>query len=200
LASLRNSRSSADFPNWFHDFVGHTLAEVPKAPEFSWIPLLTSIVVALGGLAAGYYTYRNVKSAEEDKLQIPVLKNKWYFDELYEVVFIKPVTWFSEVFVSKWMDQGAIDGILHAFGPSTGGIGSFIRDKFDVPFINRFLGDGSADATWWVGRICAPSKRDAFSSTSSFHFSSSLLWADCSTSSYWHRSTRWIFSILISLA
>ncbi|MCQ3937820.1 MAG: NADH-quinone oxidoreductase subunit L, partial [Chloroflexi bacterium] len=41
-------------PNWFHDFVGHTLAEVPEAPEFSWIPLLTSLVVALGGLTAGY--------------------------------------------------------------------------------------------------------------------------------------------------
>jgi NADH-quinone oxidoreductase subunit L len=143
-------------PNWFHDFVGHTLAEVPKAPEFSWIPLLTSLAVALGGLTAGYFAYRNVKSAEEDKLQIPVLKNKWYFDELYEVVFIKPVTWFSEVFVSKWMDQGVIDGILHAFGPSTGGIGSFIRDKFDLPFINRLIGDGSADATWWVGQNLRP--------------------------------------------
>ncbi|MDP1548439.1 MAG: NADH-quinone oxidoreductase subunit L, partial [Anaerolineales bacterium] len=143
-------------PNWFHDFVGHTLAEVPAAPEFSWIPLLTSLVVALGGLAAGYYTYRNVKSPAEDKLQIPVLKNKWYFDELYEVVFVKPATWFSEVFVSKWMDQGFIDGILHIFGPTTDGIGAAIRDKFDLPIINRLIGDGSADATWWLGKSLRP--------------------------------------------
>jgi hypothetical protein len=40
--------------------------------------------VALGGLTAGYFAYRNVKSPAEDKLQIPVLKNKWYFDEIYE--------------------------------------------------------------------------------------------------------------------
>jgi hypothetical protein len=40
-----------------------------------------------------------------------------------------PPTWFSEVFVSKWMDQGVcIDGILHIFGPTTGGIGAAIRD------------------------------------------------------------------------
>jgi NADH-quinone oxidoreductase subunit L len=143
-------------PNWFHDFVGHTLAEVPKAPEFSWIPLLTSIVVALGGLAAGYFVYRNVKSPEEDKLQIPVLKNKWYFDELYDFLFVKPAAWISEVFVSKWMDQGLIDGILHAFGPGTGGIGSAIRNYFDVPIINRLIGDGSADATWWVGKNLRP--------------------------------------------
>ena len=143
-------------PNWFHDFVGHTLAHVPKAPEFSWIPLLTSLVVALGGLFFGWLVYRNVKSPAEDKLQIPVLKNKWYFDELYDFLFVKPAAWFSEVFVSKWMDQGLIDGILHLFGPTTGGIGGAIRNYFDVPVINRFFGDGSADVTWWVGKNLRP--------------------------------------------
>jgi NADH-quinone oxidoreductase subunit L len=68
-------------PNWFHDFVGHTLEHVPAAPEFSWIPLLTSLGVALGGLFFGWLAYRNVNSPEEDKLQIHWLKNKWYFDE-----------------------------------------------------------------------------------------------------------------------
>ncbi|RJP54098.1 MAG: NADH-quinone oxidoreductase subunit L [Anaerolineaceae bacterium] len=143
-------------PNWFHDFVGHTLAEVPAAPEFSWVPLLTSLVVALGGLTAGYFAYRNVKAPAEDKLQIPILKNKWYFDELYDFLFVKPAAWFSEVFVSKWMDQGLIDGILHLFGPTTGGIGGAIRNYFDVPVINRFFGDGSANATWWVGKNLRP--------------------------------------------
>ncbi len=143
-------------PNWFHDFVGHTLAHVPEAPEFSWIPLLTSLVVALGGLFFGWLVYRNVKSPAEDKLQIPVLKNKWYFDELYDFLFVKPAAWFSEVFVSKWMDQGLIDGILHLFGPTTGGIGGAIRNYFDVPVINRFFGDGSADVTWWVGKNLRP--------------------------------------------
>ncbi len=143
-------------PNWFHEFVGGTLAEHPEAVEFSWIPLLTSLVVALGGLTAGYFAYRNVKTTAEDKLQIPVLKNKWYFDEIYDVVFIKPALWFSEVFVSKWMDKGFIDGILHIFGPATGGVGSAIRNYFDVPIINRLIGDGSADATWWVGKNLRP--------------------------------------------
>ncbi|HEY5730226.1 MAG TPA: NADH-quinone oxidoreductase subunit L [Anaerolineales bacterium] len=137
--------------NWFHDFVGHTLAEVPKAPEFSWVPLLTSLVVALGGLGLGYLVYRNVKSVSEDKLQIPLLKNKYYFDEAYDFLFVKPAYWFAENIVYKFMDQGVIDGILHIFGPSTGGIGSLIRDKFDLPVINRFFGDGSAEVTYWFG-------------------------------------------------
>jgi NADH-quinone oxidoreductase subunit L len=138
-------------PNWFHEFVGSTLAEHPEAVEFNWIPLLTSLVVALGGLTLGYFVYRNVKSQSEDRLQIPLLKNKYYFDEAYDFLFIKPATWFAETFVYKWMDQGVIDGILHAFGPVTDGIGSAIRNYFDLPVINRLIGDGSADVTYWFG-------------------------------------------------
>jgi len=143
-------------PNWFHEFVGGTLAEHPEALEFSWVPLLTSLGVALGGLFFGWLVYRNVTSVEQDKLQIPFLKNKYYFDEAYDFLFIKPAFWFSEVFVSKWMDKGVIDGILHIFGPTTGGIGSAIRNYFDVPVVNRFFGDGSADVTYWIGKNLRP--------------------------------------------
>ena len=143
-------------PNWFHEFVGGTLAEHPPVLEFNWIPLLTSLVVALGGLGLGWLVYRDIKSPAEDKFQIPLLKNKYYFDEAYEFLFIKPAIWFSEVFVSKWMDKGFIDGILHLFGPATGGVGSAIRNYFDLPVINQFLGDGSADATWWIGKNLRP--------------------------------------------
>jgi NADH-quinone oxidoreductase subunit L len=138
-------------PNWFHDFVGHTLHEVPESPEFSWIPLLTSLVVALGGLTLGYFVYRNVKSVSEDKLQIPLLKNKYYFDEIYDFLFVKPAYWFAENVVYKFLDKGVIDGFLHIFGPTTGGIGKFIREKIDLPIINELIGDGSANVTYWFG-------------------------------------------------
>ena len=138
-------------PNWIHDFVGGTLAEHPEAVEFNIIPLLTSLIVALGGLYLGWLTYRSVSSAAEDRLQIPLLKNKYYFDELYASLFVKPAYWFAETFIYKWMDQGFIDGILHIFDPITNGLGSFIRNYFDLPVINRFFGDGSADVTYWFG-------------------------------------------------
>ncbi len=138
-------------PNWFHEFVGGTLAEHPETITFNWIPLLTSLVVALGGLALGYFVYRNVNSVEEDKLQIPLLKNKYYFDEAYDFLFVKPAYWFAETFVYKWLDKGLIDGFLHIFGPATQGLGSIIRNYFDLPVINRFFGDGSADVTYGLG-------------------------------------------------
>jgi len=143
-------------PNWFHDFVGHTLEHVPAAPEFSWIPLLTSLGVALGGLFFGWLVYRNVKSPAEDKLQIPLLKNKWYFDEAYDFLFVKLAYWFSETFVYKWMDSGLIDGILHTFGKVTAWLGVNIRNYIDKLIINEFIGDGSARVTQWFGGRLQP--------------------------------------------
>ena len=138
-------------PNWFHEFVGGTLAEHPEAVEFNWIPLLTSLFVALGGLFFGWLVYRNVNSPAEDRLQIPVLKNKYYFDEIYDRIFVKPAYWFAETVIYKFMDQSVIDGFLHSFGPVTDRLGSAIRNYFDLPVINRFFGDGSANVTYWFG-------------------------------------------------
>jgi NADH-quinone oxidoreductase subunit L len=142
-------------PNWFHGFVGSTLAEEPEVLPFNIVPLATSLVVALGGLTLGWLVYRNVKTPAEDKLQIPVLKNKWYFDEAYDFLFVKPAYWFAETFVYKWMDQGVIDGILHTFGKVTGWMGDKIRNWIDVPIINGF-GDFVGYRTQDVGRGIRP--------------------------------------------
>jgi NADH-quinone oxidoreductase subunit L len=138
-------------PNWLHEFVGGTLSQPPAELAFNAVPLLTSLVVALGGLYLGWAVYRNVNSPAEDRLQIPVLKNKYYIDEFYDRVFVKPAYWFAENIVYKFLDQGVIDGILHIFGPLTQSIGAGIRNYFDLPVINRFFGDGSAEVTYGAG-------------------------------------------------
>jgi NADH-quinone oxidoreductase subunit L len=143
-------------PNWLHEFVGSTLAEVPPVLEFNVWPLLTSLVVALGGLFFGWWVYRNVNSPAEDRLQFPVLKNKWYFDEAYDFLFVKPSYWFAETFVYQWMDKGVIDGVLHAFGTVTAFLGTSIRQYIDKAVINEFIGDGIARVTQWFGSRIQP--------------------------------------------
>ena len=66
-------------------------------------------------------------------------------------MFVKPAYWFTENVVYKFLDQGVIDGILHIFGPLTQNIGAGIRNYFDLPVINRFFGDGSAEVTYGAG-------------------------------------------------
>ena len=132
-------------PNWFHEFVGGTLAELPKEVEFSWVPLITSLCVALGGLFFGWLVYRKVKSPKQDFLQIPVLKNKWYFDEIYNFVFVNPASWFAEKFTALYMDQTVIDGLLHCVARFSLFLGHVFRNYFDKPVINEFLCDGTGN-------------------------------------------------------
>ena len=126
--------------------------------EFSWIPLLISLVVALGGMGLGWYTYRGFKAVDTvdpmRKLLGPVyhfIENKYYFDQAYDVLFVKPAYWIASVFTEK-MDRGVIDGILHAFGKVSYFIGFSARDYFDTPVVNRFIGDGSAEVVQKFGQ------------------------------------------------
>jgi NADH-quinone oxidoreductase subunit L len=138
-------------PNWMHEFVGGTLAEHPEKIAFNFAPLLISFTVALGGLALGWWVYKDVKAGAPDPLQRPLgkiypwLKHKYYLDELYDRAFVRPAIWICEVFTT-WIDQGVIDGFLHAIAHAAGVIGTFFRNYIDKPIVNGsgdFVGEGT---------------------------------------------------------
>jgi NADH-quinone oxidoreductase subunit L len=140
------------WPNWFHEYVGGTLFEKPETVTFSWVPLLTSFVVSLGGLYLGWAIYRKIKAGAKDPLEsplgpvYPVLKNKYYFDELYDKLFVQPAYWVSETFTYLFLDRKVIDGILHWFAYITIVIGNFFRNYIDKPIVNGagdFVGEGT---------------------------------------------------------
>ena len=121
--------------NWFHHFIGGTLMHHPKGVNFSWFPLITSLVVALGGLGLGWLVYRNFKKGSEDPLKkvlgpvYTLFENKYYFDELYHIVFVKPAQWFSEKVVYLFMDRKIIDGLLHFTAQASFWLGMQFKTK-----------------------------------------------------------------------
>jgi NADH-quinone oxidoreductase subunit L len=145
-------------PNWWHEFVGATLLEKPEVIAFNHIPLYTSIVASLGGLYLGWLVYRSVKAGAPDPVEkvlgpfYKVLENKYYFDELYDFLFVRPAYWLAEIFTSSWMDRKAIDGVLHWFAHISGIIGNFFRDAIDKPIVNG-SGDWVAETTKKLGSI-----------------------------------------------
>jgi NADH-quinone oxidoreductase subunit L len=128
--------------NWFHEYVGGTLLEHPEAEVFLPVALITSLVVALGGLLLGWLAYRNYRKGAVDPVarglgpMFTVLRDKYYFDELYERVLVRPVYWLSETFASVWVDKGVIDGTLHLIGRAAVRLGHIFRDYFDAPVVN----------------------------------------------------------------
>jgi NADH-quinone oxidoreductase subunit L len=143
-------------PSWFHEFVGGTLLEHPAAVGFNSTPLLVSIAVALGGLGLGWLVYR--RAAQTDPVRkvlgpiYSLLEHKYYFDELYDFLFVRPAKWFAEQFTYMFLDRTVIDGILHRFARVAFSLGRIFRNNFDAPVINGF-GDFTASVTQSFGRL-----------------------------------------------
>jgi len=107
----------------------------------TWFLLLTPSLVLLS-IPISYYLFLKNKelSKEIANMNKPLynfLINKWYFDELYETIFIKPIKK-SGLFLWKFFDVKIIDG----FGPD--GISTFIKKcsikakKFQSGFIYQY--------------------------------------------------------------
>ena len=89
----------------------HAMHEVPL-----WVKLTASIVMLIGLFAAWYSYIRHTDIPEQAADQLgPIYRfvlNKWYFDELYNFLFVRPSFWIGRK-LWKLGDKGIID----RFGP-----------------------------------------------------------------------------------
>lgn len=96
----------------FNEHLMHAMHGVPV-----WVKL-SSTIAMLTGLFTAYMMY--IRSADAPQRLASTFRplynfflNKWYFDELYNAVFIKPAFWIGRVF---W--KGGDVGIIDRFGPN----------------------------------------------------------------------------------
>jgi len=96
---------------YFDEHLAHAMHEVPLL-----VKLAASIVMIIGLLIAWYAYIRNTdfpaKFVKEFSALHNFVFNKWYFDELYNFLFVKPAFWLGRVF---WK-VGDV-GIINRFGP-----------------------------------------------------------------------------------
>ena len=97
---------------YFNEHLMHAMHEVPL-----WVKL-SSTVAMLVGLTTAFFMYQRSEDAPQRLAATfaPVYRfflNKWYFDELYNFLFIRPAFWFGRLFW-KQVDIGIID----RFGPN----------------------------------------------------------------------------------
>ena len=89
----------------------HTLHDAHYVP--TWVKLSPFIAMLLGlGLAYQMYIRRPdwpAKLAESQRPLYLFLLNKWYFDELYDAIFVRPAKWLGN-FLWKRGDGDVIDG------------------------------------------------------------------------------------------
>ena len=80
-----------------------------------WLVSLLPFLMMVGGFAVAYYMYIVNKSApatlaRANPLLYRFLLNKWYFDELYDFLFVRPAFWLGRLFW-KGGDGAIIDGL-----------------------------------------------------------------------------------------
>jgi NADH-quinone oxidoreductase subunit L len=83
--------------------------------QVPWLVSLLPFLMMLGGFAVAYYMYMVNKTApatlaRANPLLYRFLLNKWYFDELYDFLFVRPAFWIGRVFW-KGGDGAIIDGL-----------------------------------------------------------------------------------------
>ena len=92
-----------------HNHIMHNAHEVPE-----WVALLPT-GIALSGIVLAYIMYMFAPSipgklASAFRPIYLFLLNKWYFDELYDVIFVRPTRALARMLWQK-VDAGLIDGV-----------------------------------------------------------------------------------------
>ncbi|MCY3797763.1 MAG: proton-conducting transporter membrane subunit [Chloroflexi bacterium] len=118
----------------------------PHAPPFNIVPVATSFIVALLGLWLGYLVYwrKPLKAGQADPMENflgplhPILQNRYYLDDVYIAVFVKPSQWLAQQVIA-FLDRGIIDAVLHVIARIFTWLGDLIK------VLNLWLIDGVGD-------------------------------------------------------
>jgi NADH-quinone oxidoreductase subunit L len=96
----------------------------------SWALMVTSVVASLAGLAVAWQLYLRGR-VDVAKIGVPqsglhrLLLNKYYVDELYDRVFVRPLfalsRWCAEAFDARVID-GAVNGVAAVIARAAAGL------------------------------------------------------------------------------
>ena len=89
-------------------------AVLKKDPQYLWV-FWIPVIVTIGGFLVATFTYlfnRGIgkRIASTGGPLHSLLYNKWYFDEIYQVLLVRPLAWLGDLFW-KGGDKRIIDGL-----------------------------------------------------------------------------------------
>jgi NADH-quinone oxidoreductase subunit L len=93
----------------------HILEEMHHIPAI--ITFLPTVMMVLGFIISWYFYIRRpdvpVRLAQEHDILYRFLLNKWYFDEIYDFIFVRPTFW-----IGRLLWKGGDGWLIDGFGPN----------------------------------------------------------------------------------
>jgi len=91
--------------------------EVHLAASTEWLLMGVATAIAVAGMAGAVIMLKpeKLKAAKEAPAETgiqKVLLNKWYVDEIYDALIVRPTVWMSRNVLWKFFDTGVIDGAM----------------------------------------------------------------------------------------
>ncbi len=117
-------------PHFLEPVVGEPVVTVPHEQER--FVMIVSIIAGLTGIFIAWYMYISNPAFPERLTQrfsgiFKVLWNKYYVDELYSFLFVKPALWFADKFIEVFTDIKIIEGIVNGIPNFCYRVGSWVR-------------------------------------------------------------------------
>jgi NADH-quinone oxidoreductase subunit L len=112
-------------------FAGSPLAEIEPSTAASWTGLAIGAAISLSGIAIAYWAYVlrpevPGKLIERFGWLHTFLYNKWYFDELIDILVVRPALAIGR-FASRTFERFVVDGIVTGTRDTVGEAGVVVR-------------------------------------------------------------------------
>ncbi|MSO19051.1 MAG: NADH-quinone oxidoreductase subunit L [Acidobacteria bacterium] len=110
--------------------VNHAAAHHKASTEY--LLMAISVLISLSGISLAWWFYGRQRSRDEAAADTPgalrtLVANKYYVDEAYQFLFVRPLVTFSRDILWRAVDQWVIDGAVNGAATATRGLGSVAR-------------------------------------------------------------------------
>jgi len=156
LLGIDNSHSLNNFlsPIW-PSAEPHAIAHSTE-----YVMALSAVGVATIGLLLARHFYlhhpeKPAKVAANLASLYTLLREKYYVDELYDAVIVRPLVRFSDIVLFRTVDAGVIDGIANGTASTVRGLATHGLRRFQAGltqgYVTSMLIGTGAILWWWLG-------------------------------------------------